>query len=322
MFRSAWRLGNWAFFTSSTCHHGNPALYNLTLAWIIIGFIAIGLPALVLAGFIFCFPIIFLFMRILVRLAPERFTQVLGGVTANQIEKHTKTEIYKPGMFDADHNQCGICLADYVEEDKLRVLPCSHCYHSNCVDSWLKLKATCPTCRSHIITGRQEEDESRQHRVLTPQSSNRAGSMSNANANNANNNQPSTERQTSSGATAQGLAPVQPSASTHTDSPTRTHQDAWQEGYVAPASRSFIGHTNERYSPRYTAPGSNDYFGSDGSGGLAWRLQPQMEVGRHHHHPTRQSSASTTTQQQRQSQVDRLQDVELAQTSKPTTGIR
>lgn len=50
------------------------------------------------------------------------------------------------------HNEgghCSICLAEYEAKDVIRCVPeCSHCFHADCVDAWLRVNATCPLCRS------------------------------------------------------------------------------------------------------------------------------------------------------------------------------
>ncbi|XP_042011740.1 uncharacterized protein LOC121760180 isoform X2 [Salvia splendens] len=53
--------------------------------------------------------------------------------------------------------QCYICLADYEEGDKLRVLPCNHEFHTPCIDKWLKeVNRVCPVCRHDVCKGRGE----------------------------------------------------------------------------------------------------------------------------------------------------------------------
>lgn len=40
---------------------------------------------------------------------------------------------------------CGVCLVDFDDGDELRVLPCGHYFHKECIDHWLLNSATvCP----------------------------------------------------------------------------------------------------------------------------------------------------------------------------------
>lgn len=46
------------------------------------------------------------------------------------------------------NNKCVICQDEFDIHDNVRVLPCDHIYHINCIDSWLKEHSyKCPCCR-------------------------------------------------------------------------------------------------------------------------------------------------------------------------------
>ncbi|KZV29622.1 hypothetical protein F511_00900 [Dorcoceras hygrometricum] len=65
----------------------------------------------------------------------------------------TQGKSEKPQSED-DVSQCYICLAEYEEGDKIRVLPCQHEYHISCVDKWLKeIHGVCPLCRGDVREG-------------------------------------------------------------------------------------------------------------------------------------------------------------------------
>ncbi|KAJ4971735.1 hypothetical protein NE237_004834 [Protea cynaroides] len=48
--------------------------------------------------------------------------------------------------------ECPICLGEFVEGEKLRVLPkCNHGFHVRCIDTWLLSHSSCPTCRHSLL---------------------------------------------------------------------------------------------------------------------------------------------------------------------------
>lgn len=47
--------------------------------------------------------------------------------------------------------KCQVCQFPYEGGDVLRRLPCGHCFHRDCVDSWLGSKDTCALCRKSIV---------------------------------------------------------------------------------------------------------------------------------------------------------------------------
>ncbi|XP_062474621.1 E3 ubiquitin-protein ligase RNF13-like [Pezoporus occidentalis] len=64
----------------------------------------------------------------------------------------TKLHTYRKGD---KHETCVICMAEYKEGDRLKILSCSHAYHSVCIDTWfhtLSGKKTCPFCKQLVNT--------------------------------------------------------------------------------------------------------------------------------------------------------------------------
>ncbi|CAN8269473.1 unnamed protein product [Cochlearia groenlandica] len=55
-------------------------------------------------------------------------------------------------MINMKETECLICLGDFVEEEKIRVLPkCKHGFHVKCIDTWLLSRSSCPTCRQSLL---------------------------------------------------------------------------------------------------------------------------------------------------------------------------
>ncbi|KAK5997007.1 E3 ubiquitin-protein ligase SDIR1 [Cladobotryum mycophilum] len=49
---------------------------------------------------------------------------------------------------------CSICTEDFKVGEDMRVLPCNHQFHPNCIDPWLvNVSGTCPLCRMDLRDG-------------------------------------------------------------------------------------------------------------------------------------------------------------------------
>ncbi|KAG2568378.1 E3 ubiquitin-protein ligase Os04g0590900-like [Panicum virgatum] len=58
---------------------------------------------------------------------------------------------YKRGDASVHTTDCSVCLGEFRDGESLRLLPkCSHAFHQQCIDKWLKSHSNCPLCRSNI----------------------------------------------------------------------------------------------------------------------------------------------------------------------------
>ncbi|KNA06290.1 hypothetical protein SOVF_182510 [Spinacia oleracea] len=56
------------------------------------------------------------------------------------------------GTDPSDEAECPICLGEFVDGEKVRVLPmCNHRFHVSCIDTWLSSHSSCPNCRHSLL---------------------------------------------------------------------------------------------------------------------------------------------------------------------------
>jgi len=49
-----------------------------------------------------------------------------------------------------DRAECAVCKDEYALDEMVKSLPCDHLFHTACIDPWLELHDSCPTCRCNL----------------------------------------------------------------------------------------------------------------------------------------------------------------------------
>ncbi|XP_078033117.1 ring finger protein murashka isoform X1 [Augochlora pura] len=68
------------------------------------------------------------------------------GMTRAEVEQLPSYK-FNAETHQGDQTNCVVCMCDFEALQSLRVLPCSHEFHSKCIDKWLRSNRTCPICR-------------------------------------------------------------------------------------------------------------------------------------------------------------------------------
>ena len=62
------------------------------------------------------------------------------GLTKAQINILPTKKFQKSSVKEGESiPECHVCMCEYEENDKLRILPCFHNFHADCIDKWIKV---------------------------------------------------------------------------------------------------------------------------------------------------------------------------------------
>ena len=69
-------------------------------------------------------------------------------------DKHINAKLGSVGILkeSSEGVKCSVCLEKVAVGTIVRILPdCKHIFHVKCINTWLKINASCPTCRKKIL---------------------------------------------------------------------------------------------------------------------------------------------------------------------------
>ncbi|KAK1425420.1 hypothetical protein QVD17_20772 [Tagetes erecta] len=167
-----WWVFGFVWMLSSYNDNTTPHLFWLTLALLVIDVFFLVLRSLILCllsvAYCFCLPCIIAFMYYISRqdhtseadvsnLPKYIFEAANGDVEQPDVRGSRMIPMGPNGpdfstegvLLTGDVNCC-ICLCHYEDGEQLHLLPCNHHFHSKCITKWLRVKATCPLCKSLI----------------------------------------------------------------------------------------------------------------------------------------------------------------------------
>jgi len=72
------------------------------------------------------------------------------GLSHETIERIEKFSWDSGAARQHDQTSCMVCLANFVDGEDVRKLPCSHVFHRHCIDEWLRRQTDCPICKLNV----------------------------------------------------------------------------------------------------------------------------------------------------------------------------
>ena len=83
----------------------------------------------------------------------ESLNKIENPTDVDILEQIPESEIEDTSQLSEDKRECIVCLTNFRKSDKITILPCTHMFHSFCVETWLKKKDFCPVCKIKIVRG-------------------------------------------------------------------------------------------------------------------------------------------------------------------------
>lgn len=120
-----------------------PKLNSFIVILLFLSLIYIFLPLFILICVCFCVPCLLISSLFCAPRTKE-------SIEKDLLKKLEKKEFNKKEF--QEHEECIICRANFIKNDKIVILPCSrkHYFHQVCVEKWLEINCLCPICRADL----------------------------------------------------------------------------------------------------------------------------------------------------------------------------
>ena len=90
-----------------------------------------------------------------------RVIRDIGRAMGNN-DRSIRYEIEYTDLYSDTHSddfpydeRCSICLEDFdfnSDKNTVKTIDCDHCFHEECLKSWLRIRTKCPNCQNHLVS--------------------------------------------------------------------------------------------------------------------------------------------------------------------------
>ncbi|XP_007656246.1 E3 ubiquitin-protein ligase ZNRF4 [Ornithorhynchus anatinus] len=110
--------------------------------WFLIGFLTLAITVLMLV------------------VIGWRLTEQATGTVPSWRLRDLRARETKACTYIRQDDLCAICLDDYEHGDQLKILPCSHAFHTDCIDPWFAqaVNMVCPVCKQLVPSSDDNSD--------------------------------------------------------------------------------------------------------------------------------------------------------------------
>lgn len=63
------------------------------------------------------------------------------------VERMVVLELDEDSLEVAEKQTCVVCISEFRAGENIKITPCKHVFHEECLAPWLKMSNLCPHCR-------------------------------------------------------------------------------------------------------------------------------------------------------------------------------